>query len=581
METYFSYLLKATCCLSFFYLLSLVSFRNDTNFKMQRWYLLASIAIALVMPLNRFSISLAHHKQKEAIESGSTINMEPESAINTEESTTARIPASMPKAALPSRNPSSFSLFDAANITYWIMTLAILFRIVYSILYLIFRFNRSERERLEKYTIIYHLSLPRSYSFFRWIFISAEAKNNENKSILHHELVHAAQYHSFDVMAIELLTAVMWFNPLIWLMRRWMQQLHEYLADEGVVASGTNILEYQALLVNQVAGDRLICLPSGFNQSIIKKRLIMMTKTKIDKKKGYRLFALIPLAGCMFIILSFTNKREVLVDKKEKAAGITVYQQMKPERNAPEESFKEKMPIPATKRDTIKSKKSDAGAPPPPPPVTVFTAVALPAPNDPPPPPSVTFVTAVAPTRMNVFYMGVDNPVDIAVSGVPADKVFPEISNGTIRRIGNKFIVNPKQIGSSNIAVYADINGEMVIAGNMQFRVKKVPDPIPRVSGKKGGAISLNKLLEANELEVILENFDFDLKFTVTGFTVSATINGFAKDITTRSSMITDAQKDMIRSVHIGDKIYFNDIEAAGSDGSIRELPTLYFTIEE
>jgi hypothetical protein len=125
--------------------------------------------------------------------------------------------------------------------------------------------------------------------------------------IIKHESVHASQYHSVDLIIVELLSAVMWFNPLIWMIKRSVQSVHEYLADEGVLNAGTDKLRYQALLINQVAEESLICLSSGFNNSLIKKRMIMMNKIKSNAGSKLSILALLPLAAVLFFAGACVN----------------------------------------------------------------------------------------------------------------------------------------------------------------------------------------------------------------------------------------------------------------------------------
>jgi N-acetylmuramoyl-L-alanine amidase len=114
----------------------------------------------------------------------------------------------------------------------------------------------------------------------------------------------------------------MWFNPLVWMMKKSVQLVHEYLADEGVLNTGTDKLRYQALLINQVAEERLICLSSSFNHSLIKKRMIMMTKSKFNKGSKLRILTLIPLAAMLFVGVAFVNGQEV--DKNSKVFTVII-----------------------------------------------------------------------------------------------------------------------------------------------------------------------------------------------------------------------------------------------------------------
>lgn len=192
--------------------------------------------------------------------------------------------------------------------------------------------------------------------------------------------------------------------------------------------------------------------------------------------------------------------------------------------------------------------------------------------------PSVT----VSPTKMNVFYIGVDNPVDVLASGIPANKVKANISSGSITPAGGdgKYIVRVKKTGGAVISITAEVGGKMVSMGSRDFRVKTVPDPIAKVGGESGGAMSINVLQAQAGVAAVLENFDFDLKFEVKSFTVSATIKGYEEEYTANSYAFTAQQKQLIAKLRPQSKVYITDIKAQGPDGTLRSLPSIAFKLK-
>ncbi|CAN0463894.1 unnamed protein product, partial [Scytosiphon promiscuus] len=150
------------------------------------------------------------------------------------------------------------------------------------------------------------------FSFFEWIFIPKnQIEENLSDNIIKHEQINASQFHSIDLIMIELMLVVMWFNPLVWRMKKSIQLVHEYLADEGVLHSGADKLRYQALLINQVAEDRLICISSSFNDSLIKKRINMMTKNKFDRGPRFNVLTIIPITIFLIIGIASLNGQEL------------------------------------------------------------------------------------------------------------------------------------------------------------------------------------------------------------------------------------------------------------------------------
>ena len=187
--------------------------------------------------------------------------------------------------------------------------------------------------------------------------------------------------------------------------------------------------------------------------------------------------------------------------------------------------------------------------------------------------------TVISPTKMNVLYIGVENPISISMSGVPSEKMSVNISQGSISKSGSEWIAKVTSPGTAKITASATIEGR-TISGSMDFRVKTVPDPVAKVAGKTGGKIDKGTLTAQMAVLAILDNFEFDMKFSVTEFNVSAQIGQFTQNKPTKGARITDEQKAILNRLTKGQKVYFDEIKAQGPDGKIRELPAVSFSIE-
>lgn len=127
--------------------------------------------------------------------------------------------------------------------------------------------------------------------------------------------------------------------------------------------------------------------------------------------------------------------------------------------------------------------------------------------------------TTVAATKMNVFYIGVDNPVSISAPGVAADKLKPSITGGSISRKGAEWNVRVTTPGKATVNVSADVDGKSVRMGAMEFRVKRIPNPVPYVGGKTGSdVISVAQLKAAASIQARMDNFDFDISVSVMSY---------------------------------------------------------------
>lgn len=192
----------------------------------------------------------------------------------------------------------------------------------------------------------------------------------------------------------------------------------------------------------------------------------------------------------------------------------------------------------------------------------------------------------VSPTKMNVFYIGVANPVEVSASGVPNEKINASLAGaGSIKR-GSKgeWEVRVTKPGKVWIKASAEIDGTVKELGKKLFRVKTVPDPVAKVGSDKknarGGVITRNALLAQIGVRAELENFDFDMRFTVTGFTVSATLSGgYEEEEKSNSYKFTAKQRALIGKVKNGKKVYVEDVMAVGPDKKPRKLGTLVFKL--
>ncbi len=190
----------------------------------------------------------------------------------------------------------------------------------------------------------------------------------------------------------------------------------------------------------------------------------------------------------------------------------------------------------------------------------------------------------ISPTKMNVFYVGVENPVEVSVPGVPSENLNVRISNAQIRKTGgNQYIVTPNSNATGReaiVSVSADLNGQVQNLGSQPFRVKRVPDPVATVAGMRGGGIGKNLLMAQKAVIAKMDNFDFDLRFNVTNFRISTVRDGYLQFVDSEGSAITNEQKELINGVGVGGVVLFNNIQAKGPDGSTRDLGSLSFTIQ-
>ncbi len=494
METFIRYILISTCCLSVLYIGYLIFQKKGKRLNQHRYYLLISIFISIIMPFTTFQITTTKSSDKTSITE--VINHKIETVSNITDDTFIN------QATLKTESHNNYNISLFLKAIYFTVLSILLLRL-FTQFFSIYKLAKACRSiKQERSRLLYNDKITNPFTFFNLIFIPSDYLNtNENKDILKHESIHATQYHSLDLLLVELLMAIMWFNPLVWMMKKTIQSVHEYLADEGVLNTGTDKLRYQALLINQVTEERLICLSSSFNQSLIKKRIMMMTKSKIDQGSKLRILALIPLAIVVFIAVACVNGQQAASN------GVTL----------------------------------------------------------------------VEPVNMNVLYAGVDNPVKISTSGYNVSDLKVTIDNGTISGKNGEYIIKPQKIGPANVLI--SYKGKEITKSI--FRVKQIPTPVAMIAGIKGGKISKEKLLEANAIKPMLENFDFDVRPEIVGFNIQILKYGYLIQEFSKSNKITDKQKQLLKNINEDQEVFIKNIKCKTPDGTLRELPVIDLIITE
>jgi len=196
------------------------------------------------------------------------------------------------------------------------------------------------------------------------------------------------------------------------------------------------------------------------------------------------------------------------------------------------------------------------------------------------PPPD--HVAVVSPTKMNVFYIGVDNPVAASITGIPAKDTNASMSGGSISPAGpGTYTVRVQTPGKATINLSGKNQLGKTVNLSSEFRVKRIPDPTPELGGKSGGKMGTGEFKAQQAVFAMLHDFDFDAKFNVMGFEMTLVEKGQDLQICNNSGARFEGTcATYQQKAKVGNIYYFDNIKAKGPDGSTRTLPSISFKIQ-
>ena len=135
------------------------------------------------------------------------------------------------------------------------------------------------------------------FSWMKYIVLSHEDYKSGYSQILTHEKAHIALRHSWDILFVDMITTLQWFNPAMWMLKADLRAIHEFEADDAVLRSGADVKEYQYLLIRKAVSKSGYSVANSFNHSTLKARITMMLNKKSSRKGAWKALYVIPLVG--------------------------------------------------------------------------------------------------------------------------------------------------------------------------------------------------------------------------------------------------------------------------------------------
>lgn len=301
------YILQTVIFQLFFLLIYDLFLKKETFFNWNRVYLLGTAALSLILPF-------IHIDQMQTMVSKEMVVQLPEviigqaqpSGLNEDMALQAGIVLE-PEPAMPWWQMLMFA---------GMIIMATIF--VVKIFRILWLKEKSPKRWSGRALIVSLLESNSAFSFFNMIFLGTKISDKEKSSILEHEMVHVRDRHSLDLMFFELLRIVFWFNPLLYLYQNRMVTLHEYIADSKAVKQQGKKDYYENLLSQVFDTNQISFVNPFFKNSLIKKRIVMLTKNKSKQLNLLKYMLLLPMVAGMLFYVSCSKQTLDSIEVVEK-----------------------------------------------------------------------------------------------------------------------------------------------------------------------------------------------------------------------------------------------------------------------
>jgi TonB family protein len=309
-------MVKAAICLSILFVIYYFFLSRDTLYSRNRLFILVSFALAFILPLISIQTSEPHDLQ---VFGRDLSGMEFAGASAQSSNATSSIPWDWKKALL---------------VLYFAGVIVAGFKILMEVISLLMVI--ATRKKDERNIVLLSNSKTSGFSAFGFIFIDQSLDPEDAVEIIRHEQKHLDRFHFFDILLLEFLKVVQWFNPFIYLFDRSLRAVHEYQADQECLNSGIPVHSYQGLVMNQVFRARIFNPSNSFsNPTLIKKRMIMMTKKRSKALANLKILLVVPVLAALLVIFSTCTEKittsDILLDEVSAPSTAPVLKSTEPE----------------------------------------------------------------------------------------------------------------------------------------------------------------------------------------------------------------------------------------------------------
>ena len=289
------FLLKSSAVIALFFICYKVFLQRETYFIHNRYFLIAGIVTALCLP---FLVIPIYMEATPVVVNGYTTTV---LATNTKEVT------------------KTVDWLGILSLIYYSGLVVLTLRLVVQLVSLQWLLKGCRKKQIGDFQLVETHKNVSPFSFFNYIVYNPNMfDSQELEHIIAHEKAHAKQWHSADVLLMQLACIVLWFNPLVWLYKKDMEQNLEFIADQTAQKQAYSEKAYQHLLIKTSIANSKLALTNNFYNSLIKKRIVMLHKHPSQKRNQWKLLLVLPLLTAF----AFTFNTKVVAQSPDKKVKV-------------------------------------------------------------------------------------------------------------------------------------------------------------------------------------------------------------------------------------------------------------------
>ena len=323
MNTYLIYILESTICISVFYLLFRLLMRKETSFAVNRATLLTIVVASVIVPLVQLPQLLQTPVHVELIPEFSENKIQIQNLPGSENATSDVVQQPVSESA-PATKELTIPLETLLRYFYLAGVLVALLLFIRNVFQIFLLSRKATVRQMDGYRLLIIDREVPSFAFGRSVVISQNDYDAHGSAILAHEQAHIRQNHFVDLLLLEVVRTIHWFNPAVYALIGDMKEIHEFQADQHTLSSGIDATQYQLLVIQKGVGPRRFALANSFNHCQIKKRITMMNKQKTSKAWRWKVATFLPLLA--LLLMAFGNRSELPIEKNTLNENVSVHQ---------------------------------------------------------------------------------------------------------------------------------------------------------------------------------------------------------------------------------------------------------------